>query len=50
MPYKDEIIERKDPIVQLETSKSSNEDLFSDLLNQTKDFKYQTTVKVLLKK
>ena len=50
VPYKDEIIERKDPIVQLETSKSSNEDLFSDLLNQTKDFKYQTTVKVLLKK
>ena len=50
VPYKEEIIERKDPIVQLETSKSSNEDLFSDLLNQTNDFKYQTTVKVLLKK
>ena len=43
-----EIIERKDPIVQLEASKSSIKDLFSDLLNETKGFKYQITVKVLL--
>ena len=50
MPYKVEIIERKDPIVQLEASKSSIKDLFSDLLNETKGFKYQITVKVLLKK
>ena len=50
MSYKVEIIERKDPIVQLETSKSSIKDLFSDLLNETKGFKYQITVKVLLKK
>ena len=42
--------ERKDPIVQLEASKSSIKDLFSDLLNETKGFKYQITVKVLLKK
>ena len=48
--YKVEIIERKDPIVQLEASKSSIKDLFSDLLNETKGFKYQITVKVLLKK
>ena len=50
MSYKVEIIERKDPILQSEASKSSIEDLFSDLLNETKGFKYQITVKVLLKK
>ena len=48
--YKVEIIERNDPIVQLETSKLSIKDLFKDLLNETKGFKYQITVKVLLKK
>ena len=50
MSYKVEIIERKDPIIQLEASKLSIKDLFNDLLNETKDFKYQITVKVLLKK
>ena len=50
MSYKVEIVERKDPIVQLETSKSSIKDLFGDLLNEIKGFKYQITVKVLLKK
>ena len=50
MSYKDEIIERKYPIIQLEASKSSIKDLFSDLLNETKGRKYQITVKVLLKK
>ena len=49
MSYKVETIERKDPIVQLEASKSSIKDLFNDLLNETKDFKYQITDKVLLK-
>ena len=44
--YKVEIIERKDPIVQLEASKSSIKDLFSILLIKTKGFKYQITVKV----
>ena len=44
MSYKVEIIERKDPIVQLEASKSSIKDLLSDLLNETKGFKYQITV------
>ena len=48
MSYKVEIIERKDPTVQLEASKSSIKDLFNDLLNETKGFKYQITVKVLL--
>ena len=50
MSYKIEIIERKYPIVQLETSKSSIKDLFSSLLNETKGLKHQITVKVLLKK
>ena len=49
MSYKIEIIERKDPINQLEVRKSSIKDLFSDLLNETKGFKYQITLKVLLK-
>ena len=50
MSYKVEIIERKYSIVQLEGSKSSIKDLFSDLLNETRGFKYQITVKVLIKK
>ena len=44
--YKVKIVERKDPIVQLEASKSSIKDLFSILLIKTKGFKYQITVKV----
>ena len=50
MSYKVEIIEKKNPIVQLKASKLSIKNLFSDLLNETKGFKYQITVKVLLKK
>ena len=50
MSYKYKIIERKDPIAQLEASKSSIKDLFSDLLNETKGFKYQITLKVISKK
>ena len=49
MSQKVEIIERKDPIVQLEASKSSIKDMFSDLLNEIRDFKYQITVKIQLK-
>ena len=45
-----EIVDKKDLIVQLEASKSSIKDLFNDLLNETKGFKYQITVKFLLKK
>ena len=48
--YKVEIVDKKDLIAQLEASKSSIKDLFNDLLNETKGFKYQITVKVLLKK
>ena len=49
MSYKVNIIERKDPIVELQASKSSIKDLFSDLLNETKGFRCQITLKVLLK-
>ena len=40
---------RKNPIKQLKASKSSIKDFFSDLLNETKGFKYQTALKVELK-
>ena len=50
MSYKVEIVDKKDLIVQLEASRSSIRDLFSDLLNKTRGFRYQITVKVLLKK
>ena len=50
MSQKAEIIERKYQIIQLEASKSSIKDFFSNLLNKTKGLKYQITVKVLLKK
>ena len=43
-------LKKKDLIVQLEAIKSSIKDLFSNLLNKTKSFKYQITVKVLSKK
>ena len=40
MSYKVEIVERKDPIVELEASKLSIKYLFSNLLNERKGFKY----------
>ena len=48
--YKVEVVDKKNLIVQLEASKSSIKDLFNDLLNERKGFKYQITVKVLLQK
>ena len=50
MSYKVEIIDKKDLIVQLEASRSSIKDFLNDLLNETRGFKYQITVKFLLKK
>ena len=38
--YKVKIVDKKDLIVQLEAIKSSIKDLFNDLLNETKGFKY----------
>ena len=49
MSYKVELIEEKDPLIQLEASKSSIKELFNDLLDETKGFKYQITIKVVLK-
>ena len=43
-------LRKKDPLKQLEGSKSSIKDLSSDLLNETKGFKHQITLKVMLKK
>ena len=50
MSYKVEMVEQKDPIVQLEASKLSIKDFLIDHLNETKGLKYQITVKFLLKK
>ena len=41
---------KKDSLVQLQASKSSIKDLFNDLLNEMKGFKYQATLAVLLSK
>ena len=49
MSCKVELVEKKDPLIQLEASKSSIKDLFNDLLDETKGFKYQIAVKILLK-
>ena len=38
MSYKVEIIEQEDPVNQLEASKSSTKDLFSNLLDEKKRF------------
>ena len=48
MSYKVELVEKIDPITRLEANKSSIKDLFNDLLNGTKGFKYQITLKVKL--
>ena len=50
MSYNVEIVDKKDLIVQLQASESSIKDLFNGLLNETKGFKYQITVKILFKK
>ena len=50
MSYKVEITDKKDPIKQLEASKPSIKDVFSNLLNETNGFKYQITLKVMLRK
>ena len=48
--YKVELVVKKDWTKQLEASKSTIKDLFSYLLNETKCFMYQITLKVMLKK
>ena len=48
--HKIERIDSKDPLAQLEATKSSIKDLFKDLLDEIKGFKYQAAVKVVLSK
>ena len=48
--YKLEIVDKRDPLVQLEVSKSSINNLFKDLFNEIKDFKYEITLSILLSK
>ena len=45
-----EIIDSKDPLALLEASKLSITDLYKDLLDEIKGFKYQVTLKDLLRK
>ena len=47
--YKIEIMNSKDPVAQLKASKLNIKDLLKNLLNEMNSFKYQITVKVLLK-
>ena len=42
--YKIEIVDNKDPLLQLEASKSSIKDLFRYLLIEFTSFKYQITL------
>ena len=49
MSYKLKLVKKQDPIKQIEASQSSIKDLLSELLNETKGFKYQITLKVMLK-
>ena len=48
--YKVEVVDHKDLLIQLEASRSSIKDLFKDLSDEIKCFKYQITVAVLLGK
>ena len=50
MTYKVELIDQKGPSPQLKASKSRIKNLFHDLLNETKGFKYQITIKISSKK
>ena len=50
MSCKVQLVERKGPVVLLKASKLSIKNLFNDILNETKGFKYQIMVKALLKK
>ena len=49
MSYKVKLVDEKDSIEQLEGIKSSIKELLNDLLSKTKGFKYQITLKVMLK-
>ena len=44
------MIDKRDPLSQLEAIESSIKDLSNDLLDETKGFKYQITAKILFQK
>ena len=48
--YKTEIVDKRDVIVQSKTSELSIIELFKNLLNELKGFKYQITLAILLSK
>ena len=48
--YKVQKVDSKDPLAQWEVSNPSIKNLFKDVLDKTKGFKHQITVKVLLRK
>ena len=48
--YRVEIVDRKDPMIQLYASKRCISELFNELLGEMKGFKYQITLFVTLKK
>ena len=50
MSLKVELVKKKDRVNQSEASKWSIKDLFKNLLDETKDFKYQIILKDELKK
>ena len=50
MSYKIEMVEKEDPIVQLEASKLSIKNLLSDLLNEIKVFKISDYCRSFIKK
>ena len=47
MSYKVEIGKRKYPVVQLEASKLSIKDLFSNILNETKGFQINQSIRLM---
>ena len=49
MSYRVKLVNRKDPIVQLKTSKTNIEDPFNDLFKETKSFKYQISENLVKK-
>ena len=48
--YKVKIVDKRDVMIQLKSSKTSIKDLFKDLLLELKGLKYQITLRVLLSK
>ena len=48
--YKTENVDKRDPIIQLKASELSIKNLFKDLFNEIKGFKYQITFSILLSK